>query len=70
MIRRAAGLVARAYHWWNHPLASRRAETPEWQQVINRAHRLAWSHPDLTEAQLIRLAYWGVPGGPHRGYPG
>lgn len=43
-------------------LARRNADTPEGQRIVSRARELSTGHPDLTEAQLIRLAYWGAPG--------
>lgn len=43
-------------------LARRHADTPEGQRIVNKACELSKVYPELTEGQLLRLAYWGVPG--------
>lgn len=43
-------------------LARRTADTPEGQRILNEARELSKAYPELTEGQLIRLAYWGTPG--------
>lgn len=43
-------------------LAVRLAETRTGTQIVRRAWRLSLDHPEWTEGQCIRAAYWGTPG--------
>jgi hypothetical protein len=46
------------------PLWQRRAMTTEGNMILREARRLSLSpeYADLTDGQLIRLAYWGASG--------
>lgn len=46
-------------HLW-----TRQAETVEGNRVLNEARDLARKYPNLSDGELIRLAYWGVSGTP------
>lgn len=46
----------------DRPLWARTADTAEGRKVLDEARALSFEHPQLTDGQLIRLAYWGVPG--------
>lgn len=50
---------ARQRHLW-----SRRADTIEGNRILEEVRRLSClkQNEHLTDGQLIRLAYWGVPG--------
>lgn len=45
-------------------LLRRTADTKEGREIVARALYIAEKHPELTEAQCIRAAYWGTPGEP------
>jgi hypothetical protein len=45
-------------------LLRRTAETTEGTIVLREARHLAHAHPDWTDGQCIRAAYWGAPGDP------
>lgn len=44
------------------PLFWRSATTPDGWRTLSEANRLEWAYPDLSDAELIRLAYWGASG--------
>ena len=50
----------------DRPLWRRAAETEAGEVILDRARKLSFrlENRDLTDAQLIRLAYWGTPGAP------
>lgn len=51
-------------HARQRPLWHRQADTREGNQILEEARRLSClkQNEHLTDAQLIRLAYWGTPG--------
>ena len=43
-------------------LVRRKASTPEGSAILREAYHLACIHPEWTDGQCIRAAYWGEPG--------
>lgn len=43
-------------------LVRRTAETAEGRAILIEAYHLACVHPEWTDGQCIRAAYWGAPG--------
>lgn len=46
----------------DRPLWTRKAETSEGYAVLHAAKMLAFKHPEMSDGELIRLAYWGASG--------
>lgn len=46
----------------SRPLFTRSADTPDGRRTLAEANRLEWLYPELSDAELIRLAYWGASG--------
>lgn len=60
-VRRLVALLMKARE---RPLWHRRAATREGNTILREARRLSLlpEYADLTDGQLIRLAYWGASG--------
>lgn len=43
-------------------LVRRSADTTEGRAVLVEAYKLACAHPEWSDGQCIRAAYWGDPG--------
>lgn len=55
----AFAFVRRVWNWFTHPLLWMDAGCYYKQKMIQRAHTLAWSYPEKSRHELLRMARLG-----------